>query len=125
MPPPRPFRRRALLVLAALIVLLAAADAVAWHVFVTRLEEGFALWQAQCRAAGWTVAAAPWRRGGWPLAARLDIPTLAISGGRADLPGGAAWHGEVVGIAMSALRPTTLVVTIGGAQEFGWPTCRR
>jgi hypothetical protein len=102
--------------LAAAVVLLAGGHLALWRVAVSWVEDDFALWQAQRRAAGWTVAAAPATRGGWPWAARLDLPFVALAGGAADIPGGVAWRGEQVGLAVSLLRPRVLVVTIGGTQ---------
>jgi hypothetical protein len=110
--------RRAFVALAATLALLAAADTVLWRVAISWLEQDLAVWQAQRRAAGWTVTAGPPARGGWPWAARLDLPSLALTGGQADLPGGVAWRGERVGLGVALLRPRRLVVTVGGAQDL-------
>ena len=64
------------------------------------------------------MTAGPPARGGWPWAARLDLPALALTGGQADLPGGVAWRGERVGLGVALLRPRRLVVTVGGAQDL-------
>lgn len=117
-----PHRRRAVrrtfVALAATLALLALADTVLWRVAISWLEQDLAVWQAQRRAAGWTLTAGPPARGGWPWAARLDLPALALTGGQADLPGGVAWRGERVGLAVALLRPQWLVVTVGGAQDL-------
>jgi hypothetical protein len=113
----RPAIRRVMIALATALALLAAADAVLWHFAVTWLEADLALWQAQRRAAGWTVASGPPVRGGWPWAARLEIPLVTVTGGQADLPGGLSWRGGQVGLTVTLLRPRLLVVTVGGVQD--------
>lgn len=89
-----------------------------WHALSTRLEEGFEAWAASRRAQGWNVAYGAPQRGGWPLAARLDVPDLWLSGGQALVPGGMAWSAPRTALQLGLLNPGELKVEPAGAQTL-------
>ena len=62
-------RRRLWVILLATPLVLLAADTLYWWIAVSNLEHGFAAWQAERRAAGWSEqhgrrheAAGRWRQ---------------------------------------------------------------
>jgi hypothetical protein len=111
-------RRRLWLILLALPVVLLAAVTAYWRIAVGTLQDGFAAWAADRRAAGWTVGHAAPASGGWPLAATLSIPQLKLSGGDSNIPGGLAWSAETVVLRVALLRPGLLEVSTGGRQRL-------
>ncbi len=98
--------------------LLVAAHTLYWHTLSTRLEQGFEAWAAARRAQGWNVAYGAPQRGGWPLAARLDVPDLWLSGGQALVPGGIAWSAPRTALRLGLINPRELVVEPVGAQTL-------
>jgi hypothetical protein len=120
MTPPRrrPVSRRLLTGLLAVLAVLVAAHAGLWWFATSRLEAGLATWQAQRREAGWTVAAGPPVRTGWPLSAAISVPDLALSGGEADLPGGMSWRAARTELSVDLLRPRQLNVRVSGQQRL-------
>ena len=111
-PRPPPKRRRWPLALLALAALAASAHALAWLWLVLRLEDGVADWAAQRRAEGWTVAHGPPARGGWPLAAALAVPQVALR--RA----GFAWESAQVTLTLAPRSLDRLTLGAAGAQAL-------
>src|SRR6478736_7374081 len=113
-------RRRGKLwiVLLAVLLLLLAADTLYWQIAVRHLEDGFAAWVAQQRAAGWTEANQAPARGGWPLAATLTVPTISLAGGSPDIPGGMAWSAERLVLSVALPRPDQLRIAAEGRQRL-------
>lgn len=120
MPPPRPRSAapRLLIGILAVLAVLAAAHTGLWLFATGRLEDELAAWQAQNRAAGWMVSAGAPVRAGWPLAAAIEVPDLAIAGGEADIPGGLIWRVAHAELAMDLLAPRQLSVTVTGPQHL-------
>jgi len=58
------------------------------------------------------------RGDGFPWGARLIVPSLSLSGGRAVLPGGVDWHAERVVLSVALLSPTRLTVEPEGEQTL-------
>jgi hypothetical protein len=96
--------RRTKLILLALLAVLVGGDALVWQWAERQIETQFDAWTRDLGTQGWTVTHGPTRRGGWPLAARLGVPDLAIAAGNA------AWRGDHVTIEIDALHPTTLLI---------------
>ncbi len=109
-------RRRVPLLLLCLLLLLAAAHTAYWLWATHALADEFEQWAADRRAAGWTIAAGPPTRGGWPLRASLTLPEIAVRS-RTVLPGGFSWGAERVTLETGLLAPDRLEVTPAGAQH--------
>ncbi|WP_187830030.1 DUF2125 domain-containing protein [Siccirubricoccus phaeus] len=77
--PPRRRLPRLLLGACLSLLLLGVAHGVAWFWLTEKLEAGFGQWAALQRSLGRQVAYGPPRRGGWPLAATLEVPALRWS----------------------------------------------
>jgi len=111
-------RRKLTIVLPCLLLaLLVAGHSSAWFAASQHLNTGFDAWVAQQRAAGWQIDAGTPRRGGWPLAATLIVPDLALSAGPQDAPGHVAWHGERVVLSLTITSPDRLGIDLVGAQS--------
>ena len=67
----------------ALLALLGAGHLLAWNALTGAIEAGMAAWAEDRRAAGWDVSHGPPERHGWPFAAAVRIPGLAIASGPA------------------------------------------
>jgi hypothetical protein len=110
--------RRLLFVAAAVVAILAAGSFALWRWAEGRMEQGFAEWRSGMAARGWTVHAGATGRGGWPLAAELDVDDLAISGGLGALPGGAAYTARRVAVRFDLLDPAVVTVRGEGNQSL-------
>lgn len=111
-------RRWLWIILFALPLALAAADAVYWHMAVQRLQAGYADWAADRRANGWVIQAGQPTSGGWPGAASLSLPHFSIHGGETDIPGGVFWSADTVALRAPLFRPGTLEITPSGNQQL-------
>jgi hypothetical protein len=111
-------RRRLWILPPAGVLLLIAAHFAIWRYEARQLDAGFAAWQADRRAAGWTVSAGTPERGGWPLAATLTVPQVALRGGEPDIPGGLSWSTELLDLHINLLSPGTLQLSAGGVQHL-------
>jgi hypothetical protein len=117
-------RRRLWIILLATPFLLLAAGTLYWRIAVRNLENGFADWEAQQRAAGWAVQHRPPVRGGWPLAATLTVPALSLAGGNSMVPGGLAWSSDRLVLRVALSRPALLDIAAEGGQRLrlaGYP----
>jgi hypothetical protein len=104
--------------LGAVLVLLAAAHTVAWFVVTGRMETAFAAWMAGLPAAGWTAAAGPVSRTGWPTEAAIEVPNLVVSGATDDVPGGVTWRAERLRLAIAVTEPRLLRLNAMAAQHL-------
>jgi len=112
-------RRKLTIILPGLLLAaLVAGHTAAWFAAASHLDTGFNAWAAQRRAAGWQVDAGTPVRGGWPLAATLTIPDLALSAGPQDAPGRVAWHGQRVVLTLAMTSPDRLGIDLVGAQTL-------
>jgi len=111
-------RKLTILVPCLLLVALIAGHTTAWFAGTRYLDTGFNAWVAQRRAAGWQVAAGTLVRGGWPLAATLTVPDLALAAGPDGAPGRVSWHAEQVVLTLTAIRPDRLGIDLVGAQSL-------
>jgi len=97
---------------------LAAAHAGLWFFVTARMEDELAVWLAQCRAAGWSVAAGQPVRGGWPMEAAIVVPDLVLAGAEADLPGGVSWRAARMELSVALLRPSLVEMRAVGGQRL-------
>ena len=111
-------RRKLWIILLAVPLLLLAADTLYWQIAVRNLEDGFAAWVRQQRAAGWTEANQAPVRGGWPLAATLTVPAMSLAGGSPDIPGGLAWSVDRLVLSIALPRPDQLRIAAEGQQRL-------
>ena len=110
--------RRWVLAGAAGLVLLVGADWLACRALMSNMKGQFNQWAHNLRDQGFTVAYGPPRGSFSPWGARLIVPALSISGGKAMLPGGLIWHAERVDLSLALLQPDTLTVTPAGEQTL-------
>lgn len=99
------------------VALLAGGHFLLWRWAEIQLEQGLAQQIGMWRAQGWRVATGTPVRGGWPLHARLSVPTVALAGAFGP-PGGIAWSAPRVVLDVALLRPHQLVVEIAGEQHL-------
>ena len=111
-------RRRLWVILLATPLILLAADTLYWWIAVSNLEHGFAAWQAERRAAGWSEQHATPTRGGWPLAATLVVPAMSLARGNPDSPGRQAWSAERLVLSVALARPGRLEIAAEGRQRL-------
>jgi hypothetical protein len=104
--------------LAVLLAIAVGAHTLAWRWATRQLETEFALAMAQRRAFGWTVRHDAPVRSGWPLAAQLRVPGLALAYDGPDLPGGLSWSTERLLLTLSPLHPRTLRLRADGQQSL-------
>ncbi len=113
-------RRRTLWgILIAVPLILLSADTLYWWFAIGRLEQGFAAWEAERRAAGWADRHGPPARGGWPLAATLTVPAMSLSGGSPNIPGRLTWSADWLVLRVALPRPGLLAVSAEGGQRVG------
>ncbi len=110
LPSHSPMIRRLLAAATVLALVLLAPWLWAEH----RLGVELDAWAARARAAGWTVRYGAPGRGGWPLAAALELPEPSLSGPVPGLPGGVAWSAPSLRLSVSLLEPGTLRLQPGG-----------
>jgi hypothetical protein len=111
-------RRRLWIIFAAAPLLLVAADTLYWRLAERNLDDGFAAWIAGWRASGWTATTAKPVRGGWPLAATLNVPDVHLRGGDPDIPGGLTWKTDRLVLQIALMRPGTLEIASEGMQRL-------
>jgi hypothetical protein len=99
-----------------LLVALIAGHTAAWFAASHYLATGFDTWTAQRRAAGWQVEGGTPVRGGWPLAATLTVPDLALAAGPEGAPGRVSGHTERMVLSLTALHPDRLGIDLVGTQ---------
>lgn len=110
--------RRLLVALLALPLLLLGADYALWRYAERQLAAGLADWESGLRHEGWSVQHGKGIAGGFPFAATLYLPDMAIAGGLTDLPGGLAWSAARTVLRIGILRPRALVIGLEGAQTL-------
>lgn len=116
--------RRVRVAAAVLLLVLVGGGAVGWHLgwqaVARQMESAFAQWVAARRAAGWTVTHGAPALHGWPLAVRLRIPDLSVSG--APLPGAPELTVRTDRLEMAIVAPRLreLVLSLHGQSRFRW-----
>ncbi len=107
--------RRMFLVVAALAVIVAAADFGLWVYAVNRVESLTASWADAQRSHGWVISYGPVAREGWPLAARIRVANFNASN---TLPAPISYTADHALIGVSLLAPQRLVVDLEGRQRL-------
>lgn len=101
-----------------LLALLAVAHTLLWRWMGSQLEAGFNAWTQARRAQGWQVEHGTPVRGGWPLAASLNVPNLHLTGGTGSFPGGIDWQAGTMQLRLRLPHIQTLVVDLPDAQRI-------
>jgi hypothetical protein len=109
--------RRSLGLFILLILLSGAGWTGLWYVVAGRLADHVMAWETQERAAGWVVTHGRPTRTGWPMAAGITLPGIAISGGPQDLGGGVTWRAGTLTLALDIRHPNDLFLSVGGRQS--------
>jgi hypothetical protein len=108
--------RNRLIGLAALIVLLPAADFLGCTLLQYRMRAEYAAWVDTITKQGWSVRTEAVIEGGFPTGATLTITGLDLSGGHAMLPGGLDWRADRVVLSLGLLHFWRLTVEPQGQQ---------
>ena len=111
-------RRRSWVIMAAILVLLVAADVIYWQIASARLRDGLRAWAAEQRAQGWDVTAGASSIGGWPYAAMVTVPNLTLRHAGKDIPGKLSLASADVTLSLSMFRPTELAIELTGPQHI-------
>jgi hypothetical protein len=111
-------RRRLWIILLAVPLGLLLVDTLYWQVMVRRLADGFTAWETEQRAAGWSITHEPLKHGGWPLAARVIVPAISVTGGSQQIPGGVSWSAERLVLGIGLLRPDLLELAGEGNERL-------
>jgi hypothetical protein len=112
--------RRFLAVLILPLILLAVGWTAIWYVMAGRVAAHVLAWEQQQRAQGWTIIHGPPRRGGWPMAAGVTLPRIAISGGAQYLPSGLVWQAGALTVALDIRHLGALYWGVTGRQSLGF-----
>lgn len=102
----------------AVVLLLLALDTAAWLFACKRLDERVREAVVAAEADGWAVRAGPSTWAGWPVAAEVRFPTVAILGAQPVFPPGLAWRAELVRVRVGLTHPTVLAVVAEGRQTI-------
>lgn len=99
-----------------LLAVVLAGHGALWWTATTALERQAARWAAAQRAQGNSVAHGAPVRGGWPMAARLTLPAVALAGREAAPGAGTQWdlQAEAVVLELALQRPTELTLLLPG-----------
>jgi len=113
---------RRIVVIAALVFLVAtAAHGTLWWWVSRQIEQQVAATIATPPMPAWRASAGALRRGGWPLAATVEVPMLVVEA--QFTPGEPVrWHAERLTVALELARPRTVVVSVFGAQKLQFGT---
>jgi len=110
-------RKRIWLILPASLAVVALVS-LYWWISAGRLADGFSAWAAARRAEGWTVSNATPSIGGWPWAATLTVPSIALHDNEPDIPGGVTWSADRLLLRVVLWRPTILQLAPQGTQHL-------
>ncbi|WP_158258562.1 DUF2125 domain-containing protein [Rhodopila globiformis] len=111
-------RRITWVILAAIAILLVAADVVYWHIASDRLRRGFLAWTDARRAEGWEVETGAVSLGGWPEATTVTVPNMHLHHSGKDFPGGLDWTSASTTLRVSLYAPTVLALSFSGPQHL-------
>src|SRR5208283_651756 len=110
-------RRTYRVIMAAVPVLLVAADVVHWRIASERLRGGLQDWIEARRAEGWDIEAGPIALGGWPRAATVTVADLHVRHSGNDIPGVVDWLSPGTTLSVSLYLPTELNLSFSGPQH--------
>ncbi len=111
-------RRKYWVILAAVPVLLAAADIAYWRFASDRLRSGLEDWITARRAEGWVIETGPVALGGWPQTSAVTVSDLHMRHGGKDFPGDLDWRASGIALSVSLYLPTDLLVSFRGPQHL-------
>jgi hypothetical protein len=95
------------------LVLACGAQFAYWRFAVGRMQVSAQAWIEARRHAGWTVAAGAPSVAGFPFAASLTFPAVALRD-----PGGLTWNADAVTLKVYLLHPSQLEISPAGAQRL-------
>jgi hypothetical protein len=102
-----------------LLAALVAGQSLLWRWSTGALAEGFSDWVIKHRAQGWTINHDIPDRSGWPFAARLTIPRLAIESPGDEASGqGMGWEVQTLTLATPLPLPDALRLEATGPQAL-------
>jgi len=102
-----------------LLAALVAGQSLLWRWTTGALAEGFSDWVIKHRAQGWSINHDIPERGGWPFAARLTIPRLAIETPGDETSGqGMGWEVQTLTLATPLPLPDALRLEATGPQAL-------
>jgi hypothetical protein len=110
--------RRSLVVLLLLAIVLAAGWTGVWYVLAGQVAAQVMAWEQQQRGQGWVITHGSARRSGWPMAAGVTLPDIAVSGGSRLLLGGLAWHADSLKLAVDIRHLHDLYFGVTGRQTL-------
>ena len=110
-------RRRLWLILPASLAILALLS-LYWWITASRLADGFSTWVSARRSEGWTVSYGAPAMAGWPWAATLSVPNLALHDNEPDIPDGVTWSADRLLLRVVLWRPTVLDIAPQGTQHL-------
>jgi hypothetical protein len=110
-------RKRLWLILPASLAVVALIS-LYWWISADRLADGFAAWMAARRSEGWTVSSGTPAIGGWPWAATLTAPAVALHDNEPDIPGGVTWSADRLVLRIVLWRPAILEIAPQGTQHL-------
>ena len=106
------------LIAGGVVLLAAGGHGGAWWWAVSTIEREVAANLVAPPLAGWRASGGALRRGGWPLAATVEVPALSAAGPLGNAPGETwRWQAERLAVSLAFARPRTVEVTIGGQQS--------
>jgi hypothetical protein len=98
----------------AIPLLIVAGDVVYWRIAVDRLRSGYQNWLAARVAEGWSVSSGPLSIGGWPKAATVVVPNLALRHAGSAIPGDLEVASAGVTLTVSLFNPVNLLISMTG-----------
>lgn len=110
--------RRRLRVGLLAVAVAAGLHTAVWFWAMTMMTDGVAALLAGAPAPGMQFHAGPLRRGGWPLAVRVELPEVVVAVESPDLPQGLLWQADRVVAEVALLRPRRLLIDAAGHQRL-------
>ena len=107
-------RRRSWVIVVAAVLVLMAAQVGYWRLVSQRLRAGYKDVLAGVAVRGWNCESGPVAVSGWPLAATLTVPNLALRHTAPSVPGDVNIAAAGITVSVSLLDPGTLVVSSAG-----------
>jgi hypothetical protein len=107
-------RRRYWVIVAAIPLLLVAAEVVYWRIAAEQLRTGYHGWVAERVAEGWDVVSGPLSIGGWPRAATVTVPNLTLRHAGPTIPGDVNGASAGITLSVSLFDPNILHLSLTG-----------
>jgi hypothetical protein len=115
--PAAPVRRAALLA-ACILAVLAGADVVLWRIATDRLRGAYLDWQGALAAQGWQLTASTPQAGGWPIAATLRLRDVRLAQTTAH---GLVWTAARLRFGIWLAHPHEVAAIPSGQQSLALP----